>query len=59
MAPQDAKNATVMARPISSIMPGLRERSSLTAPVRNGHPPHAYMTVPRTGAMNSAQSGTV
>ena len=49
VAPQDARNATVMASPISSIMPGLRRRSSSTTPVRNGLPPQTYMTVPRTG----------
>ncbi|MFS9599562.1 hypothetical protein, partial [Klebsiella variicola] len=27
----------------------LRARISLTAPVRNGAPPHAYITVPKTG----------
>ncbi len=42
-------NATVMARPISSIIPGARERISLIAPVRNGRPPQKYITVPRTG----------
>gem|GEM_PF-3750663 len=30
-------------------MPGCRARSSATAPVRNGAPPHAYITVPSTG----------
>ena len=38
-APQEATNATVIAMPISSIMPGLRALSSLTAPDRNGRPP--------------------
>ena len=45
----DARNATVIARPMRSIMPGRRPRISSTAPVRNGRPPHTYMTVPRTG----------
>ncbi|SBN41712.1 Hypothetical protein PFR_JS4_1740 [Propionibacterium freudenreichii] len=39
LAPHDARKATVMARPMSSIIPGLRERISETAPVRNGQPP--------------------
>ncbi len=34
---------------MSSIIPGARERISLTAPVRNGEPPQAYITVPSTG----------
>ena len=42
-----------MASAISSIIPGLRERISLTAPVRNGLPPTAYITVPRTGETHS------
>ncbi len=54
LAPQDARNATVMASPISSIIPGARERISLTAPVRNGRPPHTYITVPSTGATQRA-----
>ena len=49
LAPQDARNATVIARAMRSIMPGLRARSSLTAPVRNGAPTQTYMTVPRIG----------
>ena len=49
LAPQDETNATVMARPISNIIPGVRERISLIAPVRNGRPPQKYMTVPSTG----------
>ncbi len=36
-APQDAKKkATVIANPIRSIIPGLRERISFSAPVRKG-----------------------
>ena len=46
----DAKKATVIARPMSSIIPGLRERISSTAPERNGRPPTTYITVPRSGA---------
>ena len=49
-------NATVIASPISSIMPGLRARSSLTAPVRNGAPPHTYITVPRTVGSTERQT---
>ena len=45
----------VIARPISSIMPGLRERISETAPLRNGRPPHTYMTVPRMGEIQATQ----
>ena len=48
-APHDDTNATVIANAIRSIIPGLRERISLTAPVRNGRPPHTYITVPSTG----------
>lgn len=39
LAPQEEMNATVIARPISSIMPGFRERISETAPTRKGWPP--------------------
>ena len=49
LAPQEARNATVIARPISSIIPGCAALISLTAPVRNGRPPQTYMTVPSTG----------
>ena len=49
LAPHDETNATVIARPISNIIPGARERISLTAPVRNGLPPQKYITVPSTG----------
>ncbi len=35
----EATNATVMAMPISSIIPGWRSRDSRTAPTRNGLPP--------------------
>ena len=54
-------NATVMARPINSIIPGVRERISLIAPVRNGRPPHKYITVPSTGDIHCApgKSGTL
>ena len=58
LAPQDARNATVIARAISSIIPGLRARSSLTAPVRNGAPPHTYMTVPRTGEIHPTHAAS-
>ena len=54
-APQEEPNATVIASPMSNIIPGARERISLTAPVRNGRPPHAYMTVPSTGETQSSQ----
>ena len=53
LAPQDATNATVIASAISSIIPGFRARSSPTAPVRNGRPPHTYMTVPRIGEIQA------
>jgi hypothetical protein len=36
---QDAMKATLMAMPISSIMPGLRLFSSLSPPLRKGWPP--------------------
>ena len=49
LAPHEETNATVIAKPISSIIPGARERISLTAPVRNGRPPHRYITVPING----------
>ena len=39
LAPQEEMKATVIASAISSIMPGLRERISETAPVKNGRPP--------------------
>ena len=55
LAPQEARNATVMARAISSIIPGCRARISPTAPVRNGRPPHTYMTVPSTGETQPTQ----
>ena len=54
LAPQDARKATVIASPMSSIIPGLRERISLTAPVRNGRPPTTYITVPSRGAIQRA-----
>ncbi len=47
------RKAVVMARPMSSIMPGRRAFSSSTAPVRNGRPPHTKMTVPSTGETHS------
>ncbi|SKT81421.1 Uncharacterised protein [Mycobacteroides abscessus subsp. abscessus] len=47
--------ATVIAKPISSIIPGVRLRISLTAPTRNGLPPHKYTTVPSTGETHRAQ----
>ena len=61
LAPHDETNATVMASPISSIIPGARERISLTAPVRKGLPPQKYMTVPSTGDTHRApgNSGTL
>ena len=45
-------NATVIARPINSIIPGVRERISLIAPVRKGRPPQKYITVPSTGEIH-------
>ena len=36
-------------------MPGRRPRISSTAPVRNGRPPHTYMTVPSTGEIQVVQ----
>jgi len=54
VAPQLARNATVIASPISSIIPGRRARSSLTAPLRNGEPPHAYMTEPSSGGTHAS-----
>ncbi len=61
LAPHDEMNATVMARPISNIIPGVRERISLIAPVRNGRPPQRYITVPSTGDTHCdpGKSGTV
>ena len=47
-----------MARPISSIIPGVRALSSATAPVRNGRPPQTYMTVPRMAETQVPQAGT-
>ena len=38
-APHDDTNATVIAKAMRSIIPGLRERISLTAPVRKGGRP--------------------
>ena len=55
LAPQEARKATVMARPMSSIIPGCRRRTSSTAPVRNGRPPHTYMTVPSSGEIQPTQ----
>ena len=53
LAPHDATNATVIARAISSIMPGFRALISETAPVRNGLPPQKYITVPSTGEIQA------
>ncbi len=58
LAPHEARNATVIARAIRSIIPGLRARSSLTAPVRNGVPPHTYITVPRTGEIHATHAAS-
>ncbi|SIJ81719.1 Uncharacterised protein [Mycobacteroides abscessus subsp. abscessus] len=58
MAAQEAKKATVIARAMSSIIPGLRDFNSLTAPVRKGLPPQTYMTVPSAAATQPAQPGT-
>ncbi|GGO65512.1 hypothetical protein GCM10010910_22840 [Microbacterium nanhaiense] len=48
----------MIANAINSIIPGFRDRSSLTAPVRNGAPPHAYITVPRTGDTHLTQAAS-
>ena len=52
MDPSEARNATVIANAMSSIIPGLRDLSSETAPVRNGLPPQKYITVPRMGEIH-------
>jgi hypothetical protein len=59
--PQEDRNATVIASATSSIIPGCRALTSLTAPVRNGRPPHPYIRVPRTGEIQptSGASGRV
>ncbi len=49
LAPQEATKATVTASPIRSVIPGRQAQASATAPVRNGHPPHRYTTVPSSG----------
>ena len=54
-APHEATKATVIASAMRSIIPGLRALSSLHPPVRNGLPPHTYMTVPSTGAIQRTQ----
>jgi hypothetical protein len=48
-----ATNATVIAIAISSIIPGLRARSSLQPPTRNGRPPYEKTIVPRTAGTRS------
>ena len=53
LAPSEAPHATVIASAMSSIMPGCRERTSATPPVRNGHPPQKNMTVPSSGGIQS------
>ena len=58
LAPIEAMKATVIARLINSIIPGLRERTSETAPVRNGEPPQRYMTVPSTGETHATQGAS-
>jgi len=55
---QDATNATVMAMAISSIMPGRRALSSVSAPRRNGAPPWRKITVPRTGGIQADPGNT-
>jgi hypothetical protein len=45
------KNATLIAREISVIMPGSRSRSSRIAPPMNTQPPYRKTAVPKTGAM--------
>ena len=54
LEPHEAMKATVMARPINSIIPGARERISLIAPVKKGRPPQKYITVPSTGDTHCA-----
>ncbi len=44
-----------MASAISSIMPGVRVRSSDTAPERKGRPPQTYITEPTTGEIQPIQ----
>ena len=60
LAPHEATNATVIASPIKSIMPGVRARSSPSAPVRKGRPPQKYITLPSSGEIRLApgKSGT-
>ncbi len=58
LAPHDAMNATVIASAMSSIIPGVRARSSDTAPVRNGRPPHTNMTVPSTGETQASHAAS-
>jgi len=56
LAPSDATAATVIARPMSSIIPGCRARISATAPVRNGRPPHRYITSPSSGETHATHA---
>ena len=60
LAPHDATNATVIASAMRSIMPGVRDRTSLAAPTRKGRPPQANITVPRIGEIHDTapESGT-
>ena len=59
LAPQDATNATVIASAMRSIMPGFRDFNSESAPVRNGLPPHTYITVPSTGDIHAMAAASM
>lgn len=48
----------MIARAMSSIIPGARERISPIAPVRNGEPPQAYITVPSTGEIQAIHAAS-
>ena len=47
-----------MARAMRSIIPGFRDFNSETAPVRNGRPPQTYITVPRTGEIQTTKGNS-
>lgn len=50
--------ATLIARLMSSIIPGLRARTSEIPPVRKGEPPQRYMTVPSKGETHNTQAAS-
>lgn len=58
LAPSDAMKATLIARLMSSIIPGLRARTSEIPPVRKGEPPQRYMTVPSKGETHNTQAAS-